>query len=483
MRLVTIAFAACLLAFVSNAQTPQALNYQAVARNGVGQIIPSQNIGIRFSVIDGTATGTTVYQETFTTLTNNFGLFTLAIGKGTPVTGTFAAINWAVGDKFLKVEIAPQGGTNYTVQGTTQFLSVPYAQYSERTKLLAGNNTILVTNGNTITGNYQPANNTITIAGNAIAGNYQAANNTVLVTGNTIAGNYQPANNTVLVTGNTIAGNYQAANNTVLVAGNTIAGNYQAANNTVLVTGNTIAGNYQAANNTVLVAGNTIAGNYQAANNTVLVTGNTIAGNYQAANNTVLVTGNTIAANYQAGTGISITGNTIAATGSNTLWIADANGIHNQSGAVGIGTNSSAGSKLSILQVPTGGFSASLDLASNDTWHTSVRFRNMTVNQEWQIMVGGSGNTYQRAASLAFYNTNTGPTPWTIYADAPTSYVGIGSYTPVMPEPRSRLHVFNGDVNVDQIGSGIILKSPNGSCWRITIDNAGNLVRTAIACP
>ena len=50
-------------------------------------------------------------------------------------------------------------------------------------------------------------------------------------------------------------------------------------------------------------------------------------------------------------------------------------------------------------------------------------------------------------------------------------------------QPKSKLHVFNGDVNVDQIGSGIILKSPNGSCWRVTVDNAGNLVRTAITCP
>jgi hypothetical protein len=49
--------------------------------------------------------------------------------------------------------------------------------------------------------------------------------------------------------------------------------------------------------------------------------------------------------------------------------------------------------------------------------------------------------------------------------------------------PSSKLHVKGGDVYVDNIASGVIMKSPNGSCWRVTVDNTGNLVRTAITCP
>jgi len=109
-----------------NAQAPQSLNYQAVARTANGVIIPTQNISVRFSILDVSATGTTLYSETHTAVTNSYGLFTLAIGKGTPVTSTFPSINWASGtDKFLKVEIAPAGGSNYQLQGTTQLLSVP----------------------------------------------------------------------------------------------------------------------------------------------------------------------------------------------------------------------------------------------------------------------------------------------------------------------------------------------------------------------
>ncbi|MEI9912900.1 MAG: hypothetical protein WDO71_26615 [Bacteroidota bacterium] len=77
-----------MIAAGASAQVPQAINYQAIARNSMGQIIPSQNVGVRFTVLDLTGTNI-LYQETHNSTTNNFGLFTLAIGKGTAVSGTF----------------------------------------------------------------------------------------------------------------------------------------------------------------------------------------------------------------------------------------------------------------------------------------------------------------------------------------------------------------------------------------------------------
>lgn len=114
-----------------SAQAPQRFNYQAVARNKDGSIIAGQQVGVRFTILDGSTSGLVVYQETHQAITNNFGLFTLAIGGGSPGTGVFAGIKWGQGSKFLKVEIAPQGGQNYQLQGTTQLLSVPYALYAE----------------------------------------------------------------------------------------------------------------------------------------------------------------------------------------------------------------------------------------------------------------------------------------------------------------------------------------------------------------
>src|ERR1700755_1284442 len=87
------------------AQAPQGLNYQAVAYNGSGVPVPNQLLGVRLSILDGSATGTLVYQETQAPTTDNTGLFSIVIGNGTVVSGTFNTINWSNGSKWLKTEI------------------------------------------------------------------------------------------------------------------------------------------------------------------------------------------------------------------------------------------------------------------------------------------------------------------------------------------------------------------------------------------
>src|SRR5579862_7144600 len=76
------------------AQVPQAVNYQAIARDASGNILPNQAVGLRFTIMDGYNPGSPEYQETQTATTNQFGLFTVQIGNGTPVFGTFPGINW-----------------------------------------------------------------------------------------------------------------------------------------------------------------------------------------------------------------------------------------------------------------------------------------------------------------------------------------------------------------------------------------------------
>src|SRR5208283_2603978 len=67
---------------------------------------------------------------TDTATTNKFGLFTVSLGRGIPVTGAFDTIYWNYGNYWLQVEMDPRAGTNYTDMGTTQFLTVPYAMYA-----------------------------------------------------------------------------------------------------------------------------------------------------------------------------------------------------------------------------------------------------------------------------------------------------------------------------------------------------------------
>ena len=117
-------------------QAPQAINYQGVARDVNGIELTNRLISLRLSIIDGSPTGSTVYSETHSISTNEFGLFTLEIGNGTSV-DEFSSIDWSSNSKFLKVAMDPEGGSNFTEMGTSQLVSVPYALYAET----AGNST------------------------------------------------------------------------------------------------------------------------------------------------------------------------------------------------------------------------------------------------------------------------------------------------------------------------------------------------------
>ncbi|MFC4479227.1 hypothetical protein [Flavobacterium chungangensis] len=130
MRKITLAFLLLSSFTILFAQAPQKMNYQSVIRKTDGTLLSNTLIGIRTSVLFGSETGTASYVETQTTTTNPNGLATIVIGGGTPVTGTFAGINWGAGTHFIKTEIDPEGGTNYTISGTSQLLSVPYALYA-----------------------------------------------------------------------------------------------------------------------------------------------------------------------------------------------------------------------------------------------------------------------------------------------------------------------------------------------------------------
>jgi hypothetical protein len=123
--------------FSAYAQAPQKMSYQAVIRNASNALVTTAPVGMRISILQTTATGTAVYIETQTTTTNTNGLASLQIGGGTAVTGTFSAINWANGPYFIKTETDPTGGTSYSISGTSQLMSVPYALSSGDNKWTA----------------------------------------------------------------------------------------------------------------------------------------------------------------------------------------------------------------------------------------------------------------------------------------------------------------------------------------------------------
>lgn len=287
-----------LLVAIGYGQVPARMSYQSTVRNSTGNLMTNSPIGVRISILQGAVNGPAVYTETHNVTSNTNGLLSLEIGGGASVVGSMASINWALGPFFVKTETDPAGGTNYTLAGTSQLLSVPYALYAER-----------------------------------------------------------------------------------------------------------------------------------------------------------------------------------SGSSANAQWATDATGIYYNSGKVAIGTPSSNPANSSAVLSVNG----AMDHYSGDIYQTVQRFRNTASNVEYQFNVAGSNNNDFAQGSFGIYNNQTNT--WILNNDGATNNVGIGSYNWKQSTPKSKLHIFNGDVNINDIGKGIIMKSPNGQCWRVTVGDTGAFVSNAVACP
>lgn len=120
------------------AQSPEKMSYQAVVRDGSNNLVTSSAVGMQLSILQGSASGTAVYVETQTPTSNANGLVSVEIGSGTVVSGNFTSINWSNGPYFIKTETDPTGGTSYSITGTSQLLSVPYALHAKTAETVTG---------------------------------------------------------------------------------------------------------------------------------------------------------------------------------------------------------------------------------------------------------------------------------------------------------------------------------------------------------
>jgi uncharacterized protein (TIGR02145 family) len=128
MKYILICFVFC--ANIVLAQVPQSVGFQMVVRDNSGVLIAKKRLGIRISILQGSVNGAVLYQEFFLRMTNANGFVFFPVGQGSVLSGKFSTIDWSAGIYFIKSEIDPFGGENYSIIGTSQLLSVPYAMYA-----------------------------------------------------------------------------------------------------------------------------------------------------------------------------------------------------------------------------------------------------------------------------------------------------------------------------------------------------------------
>ena len=300
-----------------SAQAPKRLSYQAVVRNAASEIISEKSVSLKISILSGSVTGAAVFTETHQATTTKNGLVSLQIGAGTVQVGNITTIDWSAGNYFVKTEVDPDGGTNYSILSTSQLLSVPYSLSAAQADAISPNKEISLRN--------TTANSTLTLTppGNGATGGLGTSSNHDL---------------------------YFYTNNQDRVVF-------------------------------------------------------TAAGKY----------------------------------GFGTLAPSSPFHIASSNSEIRI-ENTSSNSSL-YLTAPGVGSTGGIGLPTNQGLY-------FFTNNMDRAVISGAGN------------------------------LGVGNFN-----PTSKVTVTGGDVNITDIGSGIIMKSPNGQCWRVTIGNTGTFSSTQITCP
>jgi len=178
------------------AQTPQVFKYQTVVRDNSGNVQVNKSVSFQISILQGSPTGTNIYTETHFTVTNDFGLVNLKIGNGEIFFGTIEEIDWENGPYFLQVKMDETGGTNWVLMGTSQLLSVPYAQFSDftgdTTRWRKNNNNLYYNNGRIGIGTHSPLpwtkldiRGNLSVDGKTVISNMAVGQETVLNLSNT----------------------------------------------------------------------------------------------------------------------------------------------------------------------------------------------------------------------------------------------------------------------------------------------------------
>ncbi|MFT6815851.1 MAG: hypothetical protein ACJAZ3_001764 [Sphingobacteriales bacterium] len=137
MKIISSFILTIIISVTVFSQSPDAFSYQLVVRDNDGHLVKNSSIGMRISILKNSNSGTPVYVETHSPTTNDNGLVTIEVGQGSPEFSNFSSINWGENEYFVKTEIDINGGSNYSIIGSYQLLSVPYALHARSASFIS----------------------------------------------------------------------------------------------------------------------------------------------------------------------------------------------------------------------------------------------------------------------------------------------------------------------------------------------------------
>jgi hypothetical protein len=212
-------------------------------------------------------------------------------------------------------------------------------------------------------------------------------------------------------------------------------------------------------------ANNSAVGYFSLRSNTT--GGDNSAAGYQALNSNTTGGGNS-AVGYFSLRG-NTTGSSNAAVGKDALRFNTTGGGNSAIGALALDSNTTGSTNTAVGRnagrVISDGSTA--NTVTNNSVYLGADTKALASNQTNQIVIGYDATGL--GSNTAVLGNDS------IVTTALKGNVGIGTTS-----PASKLTVTGGDIEVTDSASGIILKSPNGTRWRIIIDDSGELTTTAL---
>jgi hypothetical protein len=423
------------------AQTPQAINYQGIARTATGDPIADKDIALRISIRQGSPTGPAAYIELHNVTTNRLGLFAIELGRGIVINGQFETINWGSTSHFVEVELDETGGLNFFSIGTSPLLAVPYALYAAKASEVDGlwnqnSAGIDFIDGKVGIGTASP-DYTLDIRNHEPEGfeRFQINLQNQSDSDRSFAG-------LSVTSGSNSSDTYLVHHsNSYALEGDKLSDYGQ-----LMSTGKGL----------ILRVDNPVG-------DIKFLTGYTPG----------FSSPERMRIDAQGHVGIG------TETPKHSLDISNTEASSNERFQVKLQNHSDSDRSFAGLSVTSGSNSSNTYLVHHST---TYGLEGDKLSDYGQLMSTGKGLILRVDNPIGDIKFLTGYTPglssperMRITADG---NVGIGT-----EDPAAKIQVTGGDVFIENIDSGVIMKSPNGNCWRVTMNNDGTLKSTAIACP